>query len=518
MMYVQRETNGGAARARALIVLGTSSHVGKSVIATAFCRLFAEEGIRVAPFKAQNMALNSFVVEVGGEIGRAQAAQAEAAGIEPTVDMNPVLLKPMRGVSQVVVDGAPIGVMSAREYYNIKHEIWPRVTAAYDRLARECELVVIEGAGSPVEINLIEHDLTNMRMARYAKAAAVIVADIERGGVFAHLVGTWELLPREDRDRVVGFVINKFRGDESLLASGLDFIRTRTGVSVLGVLPYRAELQVDQEDSLGLVPAGDQSSFAHEVDVAIARLPGLSNFNDFDPLARLSSVRVRYVSRVADLGTPDLLILPGTKTTVADLAWLRSTGLAHAIQRLAGRDDGPIVIGVCGGYQMLGMRIDDVDGVETDRPGVSVEGLGLLDVQTRFEPEKTRLRVSGRVRGADLRVVGYEIHMGRTHLSDHVEPWIDIDATVDSPAREDGAVNAERRVFGTYIHGIFDEPPVCVGVINVARARRGLTPLDALSHRSRHDELAARYAGLAELLRQHIDLGPIRAALGLTKG
>ncbi|MHC5538697.1 cobyric acid synthase, partial [Singulisphaera rosea] len=239
-------------RARALMVLGTASHVGKSLITAAFCRLLAEEGLRVAPFKAQNMALNSFVTREGGEIGRAQVAQAEAAGIEPTVDMNPILLKPMGGVSQVVVDGEPIDVLSAREYYAAKDRLWPRVVAAYERLASTVDYVVLEGAGSPVEINLIEHDLTNVRMARHADAAIVLVADIERGGVFAQIVGTWELLEPEDRARVTGFIINKFRGDVSLLDSGLEYLRNRTGVPVLGVLPYRPELQVDQEDSLGI--------------------------------------------------------------------------------------------------------------------------------------------------------------------------------------------------------------------------------------------------------------------------
>src|SRR4051812_46734821 len=276
------------------MVLGTASHVGKSLIAAAFCRLLAEAGERVAPFKAQNMALNSFVTPEGGEIGRAQAAQAEAAGIEPHVDMNPILLKPMGGVSQVVLEGTPIGVMSAREYYAAKDRLWPRVAAAYERLAGRFDRIVLEGAGSPVEINLAEHDLTNLRMARHADAAVVLVADIERGGVFAQVVGTWELLAEDDRARVVGFIINKFRGDVGLLGPGLEFLRDRTGVPVLGVLPHRPEVQVDQEDSLGVdETATDLGGEAdgEVVDVAVARLPGLSNFTDVWPLSRAPGVR-----------------------------------------------------------------------------------------------------------------------------------------------------------------------------------------------------------------------------------
>src|SRR3954469_8271344 len=272
-----------------LMVLGTASHVGKSLLAAAFCRLLTEEGYRVAPFKAQNMALNSFVTRDGGEIGRAQVAQAEAAGVEPHVDMNPILLKPMGGASQVVVGGEAIGVMSAREYYAAKDHLWPRVVAAYDRLAARFDRIVLEGAGSPVEINLAEHDLTNLRMARHANASVVLVADIERGGVFAQIVGTWELMERLDRARVVGFIINKFRGDATLLDSGLAYLRDRTGVPVLGVLPHRPDLQIDQEDSLGI----DETATAEgpddpdALDVAVARLPGISNFTDFWPLSRV---------------------------------------------------------------------------------------------------------------------------------------------------------------------------------------------------------------------------------------
>jgi len=499
------------------MVLGTASHVGKSVLTTAFCRLLAERGVRVAPFKAQNMALNSFVTRSGGEIGRAQVAQAEAAGTEPLVDMNPVLLKPMGGVSQVVLEGSPVGVMSAREYYAAKADIWPRVTRAYDRLAGAFEVVVLEGAGSPVEINLAEHDLTNLRMARYADASVVLVADIERGGVFAQIVGTWELLPPDDRRRVVGFIINKFRGDVSLLDPGLDYLRTRTGVPVLGVLPFSPLVQVDQEDSLGIDEDGDDAGpHGAAAEVAVVRLPHVSNFTDFRPLARFPGVRVRYVSRPGDLADADLIILPGTKATVRDLDWLRQTGLADAIVSRSSEPDGPDVIGVCGGFQMLGTVIDDPDGVESSRP--STPGLGLLGVSTRFGPEKSRHRVTGRTLSGSSRVVGYEIHMGESVRAPGVAPWLELTRERDGETVLDGAVDPSRRVFGTYVHGLFDSLDFTVRLVARLRSRRGLPPTDeaeALTHSLR---LADSYGPLAALLREHLDLGPVFSALGLTHG
>jgi adenosylcobyric acid synthase len=503
-----------ARRAPALMVLGTASHVGKSLVAAAFCRLLAEAGHRVAPFKAQNMALNSFVTREGDEIGRAQVAQAEAAGVEPHVDMNPVLLKPMGGVSQVVLEGAPAGVMSAREYYAAKDRFWPRVAAAYDRLASRVDRVVLEGAGSPVEINLLEHDLTNLRMARHAGAAVVLVADIERGGVFAQLVGTWELLPPDDRARVVGFVINKFRGDVGLLDSGLEFLRERTGVPVLGVLPYRPDLQIDQEDSLGIdetaTPAESELS-PDDLDVAVARLPGLSNFTDFWPLARIPGVRVRYVASEHELGRPDLVVIPGTKTTVRDLDWLRRSGLADRIVRDSADEGGPLVLGVCGGFQMLGTRIDDPLGVESGRE--SCEGLGLLDVATRFAASKARHRVSGRVLDGGARLIGYEIHMGETRLGAGARPWSALVRQQDGAEVEDGAVDPSGRIFGTYVHGLFDSLPLAASLVDRLRARRGLGALASADWQAHRDVLAGRYAALADFLRTHLDLGPIEAAL-----
>jgi adenosylcobyric acid synthase len=500
---------------RALMVLGTASHVGKSLITAAFCRLLFEEGVRVAPFKAQNMALNSFVTREGGEIGRAQVAQAEAAGIEPHVDMNPILLKPMAGVSQVVVEGEPVGVMSAREYYAAKDRLWPRVAAAYDRLASRFDTIVLEGAGSPVEINLAEHDLVNLRIARYADAAIVLVADIERGGVFAQIVGTWELLEPGDRSRVIGFLINKFRGDASLLNSGLTYLRERTGVPVLGVLPYRAELQIDQEDSLGIeatLSEPGRGASNGELDVAIARLPGLSNFTDFWPLARLPGVRVRYVENANALGRPDLVIVPGSKATVRDLGWLRDVGLADGVRALAGDPAGPMILGICGGFQMLGRSIDDPHRVESGQP--RAHGLGLLDVATEFAPTKSRHRVSGLALDLEQPIVGYEIHMGETKRGEGTAPWIRLAREPGGKEVLDGARAPSGRVFGTYVHGLFDSLAFTSTLVNRLRAARGLDPLDSSDWTTHADELARRYAGLAEFLRAHVDLRPIEKALG----
>ena len=353
---------------KVLMVQGTTSHAGKSLMATALCRIFAQDGLRVAPFKAQNMSLNSFVTPDGGEFGRAQAVQAEAARVAPTVEMNPILLKPEGNrKSQVVVMGKPMQVASAREYYRMKLRLWPLVTQALDTLRAQYDIVVIEGAGSPAEINLKEHEIVNMRVARYANAPVVIVGDIDRGGVFASLVGTMVLLEPEERALVKAFVINKFRGDPSLLDSGFEMLRERTGVDVAGVIPWFDDIHIPEEDSLGL-DAGTQPDAPTDkhIDIAVVRLPHIANFDDFDPLRQEPSVRMRFVGRVEDMGAPDLIALPGSKTTVADLEWMRSGGIADAVK--SRRRAGTPVVGICGGYQMLGERILDPDGVESPYP------------------------------------------------------------------------------------------------------------------------------------------------------
>jgi adenosylcobyric acid synthase len=505
-------------RARALMIVGTSSHAGKSVIATAFCRLFAERGIRVAPFKAQNMSLNSYVTPEGGEIGRAQAAQAEAAGIEPHVHMNPILLKPAGGVSQVVVLGEPVATLSAREYYAAKDRFWLSAVRAYDELASRYEVVVLEGAGSPVEINLIEHDLANYRSARHADAAIVVVADIERGGVFAQIVGTWELTPEVDRERIVGFLINKFRGDPTLLESGLRAIESRTGKPVLGVLPFLEEIRVDQEDSLSLEDNLCYNNSISEIDcetidVAVVRPPSISNFTDFDPFRREPGVRLRFVREARELGEPDLVVLPGSKATASDLAWLRDRGFADRIERLALDPGGPIVIGICGGFQMLGDRIDDPEAVESEN--ASIPGLGLLGVVTRFSPIKQRFRVSGSTRSGPIAALvrGYEIHMGRTDRAPGVEPWIDVVREPSGEKIADGAVDRSGRIFGTYIHGVFDHALFCDQWIDYLRRRRGLSPIDQELRSAFRAARSDRYGSLAEALRTHVDLETIDRAL-----
>ena len=411
-----------------IMVQGTSSHAGKSILVAALCRIFAREGLRVAPFKAQNMSLNSYATADGGEIGRSQAVQAAAAMASPRVEMNPVLLKPegeMR--SQVVVMGRPQAVASPREYHQLQSSIWRQVTAALETLRSEYDVVVIEGAGSPAEINLKDRDIVNMRVALHATAPVLLVGDIDRGGVFAQLVGTMELLDREERARVKGLVINKFRGDPSLLDSGLAFLRRRTGVPVVGVLPYFADIRIPEEDSLGLAGGPDREDQT-ALDVAVVRLPHIANFDDFDPLRHEPGVRLRYVSRSADFGDPDLVVIPGSKTTIRDLDWLRSENLDAKV--LAARTDGTPVVGICAGYQMLGVRLLDPLRVESSRP--EAEGLGLLPTSTTFSTEKathqTKVRITGD-RGllsacSETEATAYEIHMGVTSGQRSPMPFI----------------------------------------------------------------------------------------------
>jgi adenosylcobyric acid synthase len=497
------------------MILGTASHVGKSLLAAAAARWLYERGLRVAPFKAQNMSLNSYVTLAGEEIARSQVTQAEAVCLEPTADMNPILLKPLEHGSQVIVQGHGIGVMSIQEYYAYKPKAWEAIAASYRRLAANHDVIVLEGAGSPVEINLKENDLVNLRMAEFADAAVVLVADIERGGVFAQLVGTWELLEPRERERIVGFIINKFRGDARLLDSGLEFLRRRTGRPVLGVLPYDASVQLDEEDSLGLPGAAPASA---EIDVAVARLPGISNFTDFAALARAPSVSVRYVSDPAELHRPDLLILPGTRTTLRALAWLRATGLADAIQRLAADPQGPYILGVCGGCQILGKAIHDTDRIEADIE--FAEGLGLLDLETHFQAGKFLARVeaeaihpAGLCRGCPI--IGYEVHQGHSRRLNGAAAWLRIRRQPSGEVREDGAVRSDGRVCGTYVHGLFDDARFCRALIAELRRRRGLAPLADEQWVSQRDFWAGRYRRLAGWLGSYCDLRPVARALQL---
>ncbi|MBI4758579.1 MAG: cobyric acid synthase [Chloroflexi bacterium] len=446
--------------AKVLMVQGTSSSAGKSLLVAALCRIFTQEGYRVAPFKAQNMALNSFVTRDGLEIGRAQAVQAHAAGIEPTVDMNPILLKPEADSrSQVVVLGRPRTKLESRDYNRRRDNLWQVVIESLARLRGQFDLVVIEGAGSPAEPNLKTGDIVNMRVARHAQAPVLLVGDIDRGGVFASLVGTLELLEPDERNLLKGIIINKFRGDLALLRPGLDFLEARCGVPVVGVVPYLRDLRIAEEDSVALEQStADRRLLANVADIAIIRLPHISNFDDFDPLALEPGVRVRYVDSPLDLGEPHAIIIPGSKSTAADLHFLNASGLATAI--VARAHQGTAVVGICGGYQMLGLVIRDPDRVESERE--VTPGLGLLPVETVFFPEKATYQAQARVvtmRGflRDLvgqPVNGYEIHMGRTASP---EPMLCIVRRGDAQVNEaDGATDATGRIFGTYLHGLFD--------------------------------------------------------------
>jgi adenosylcobyric acid synthase len=442
--------------AKVVMVQGASSSAGKSLLVAALCRIYARRGVRIAPFKAQNMSNNAAVCADGAEIGRAQAVQAAAARLAPSADMNPILLKPEADArSQVIVLGRAWQTLAAGNYYRRKEELWPIVTAALDRLRSEYELVVIEGAGSPVELNLRAADIVNMAVARHAQAPVLLVGDIDRGGIFAQLLGTLSLLPPEERALVRGLVVNKFRGDHALFRDGVRILEERGGAPVLGVIPFLPALTLPEEDAVALdsaAPAG-----AAEIDIAVIRLPHIANFDDFDPLRTEPGVGVRYVDAPNALGKPQAVILPGTKSTIADLAWLRAQGLAAELAKLAGQ--GTAMVGICGGYQMLGSAIRDPGHVESST--AAAPGLGLLPVETAFEPVKATFQARARIdaeRGslatlANTELHGYEIHMGRTRGA---RPWLRIVERNGTPADvPDGAMSDDGRIWGCYMHGLF---------------------------------------------------------------
>ena len=401
--------------AKVIMIQGTMSNAGKSLVTAGLCRVFKQDGYKVAPFKSQNMALNSFITKEGLEMGRAQVMQAEACGIEPSVNMNPILLKPTNDVgSQVIVNGEVLGNMSARDYYKKKTELIPHIMEAYNNLAKEYDIIVMEGAGSPAEINLKENDIVNMGMAKLVNSPVLLVGDIDRGGVFASIAGTLMLLEEDERKMIKGTIINKFRGDVNILKPGLDMIEEITKTPVVGVVPYM-ELDIDDEDSLS--ERFNNKGTVDLIDIAVIRLPRISNFTDFNTFEYIPGVSLRYVKSVRELKDPDMIILPGTKNTMEDLKWLRESGLESQILKQAAK--GKVIFGICGGYQMLGMELSDPFSVES---GGTMAGMGLLPTKTVFEKEKVRTRVSGNfneVSGilAELSYVefeGYEIHMGQT--------------------------------------------------------------------------------------------------------
>ncbi len=487
-----------------LLVVGTASSVGKSVLVTALCRSFARAGVRVAPFKAQNMSNNAYVTAGGLEIGRAQAEQAAAAGVEVEVDMNPVLLKPQGDrTSQMVLNGRPAGVMRSRDFVERRRDLWPDVAAALARLRGRYDLVIAEGAGSAAEPNLYDTEVVNMRVAREAGAVTLLVGDIDRGGVFGHFLGTLDLLPPSDRALVRGLVINRFRGDPSLLAPAVEVVEARGGVPVVGIVPWIDDLDVAEEDAVALERRElAQHGAGAEVDVAVLRFPRIANFDDIDPLLREPGVRVRWVESADDLGLPHLVVLPGTRATIADLRWLRSRGLDRAV--VARREAGAHVLGVCGGYQMLGARLHDPDGVEAE-PGCVEEGLGLLPTTTVFEGMKATRRTRGRTRegapgGAGHDVEGYEIHMGRTSGAER--PFLDIGD------HEDGAVSPDGRVAGTYLHGLLHNDGWRAALL----AELGRTAAWSASSGARRE---AAFDRLADVVEAHVDLARIRQWLGM---
>ena len=501
-------------KARAVMIQGTASSAGKSLLTAGLCRIFARQGYRVAPFKAQNMALNSFITANGLEMGRAQVVQAECAGTPPDIRMNPVLLKPNseRG-SQVIVNGVPIGNMQAAEYHAYKKNLIPAVRAAYESLGQDYDIIVIEGAGSPAEINLRAHDFVNMGMAEIADAPVLLVGDIDRGGVFAALYGTFMLLQPNERARIKGMIINKFRGDPAILQPGIEmlaqkFAETGLACPVLGVVPW-LPVDIDDEDSLS-------SRFARKeqavVDIALIRFPRTSNFTDFIPLEGMDGVSVRWVNCRKELGEPDFMILPGTKSTMDDLRWLRQNGLEAAVLKQV--ESGTPLLGICGGYQMLGKRLRDPQGAEG---GGEIAGMGLLEAETQFVPEKVRRQVRGKTRElpgffsalGGLRFAGYEIHTGRTVIAASGSAAVTLQSG-EGPEYPDGAVAGN--VMGSYVHGLFDSAEICTALAQALAAKKGI----ALKTGRTLDAGAARqvqYEQLADALEAALDMRGIEEIL-----
>lgn len=499
-------------RAKSIMVQGTASNAGKSILAAALCRILHQDGYTVAPFKSQNMALNSFITREGLEMGRAQVTQAEAAGVEPSVLMNPVLLKPTGDAgSQVIVNGEVWANLTAGEYYKRKETLRPLIQRSYDALAEQYDAVVLEGAGSPAEINLKKDDFVNMGMAAMADAPVLLVGDIDRGGVFASLYGTMMLLEEEERRRVKGIIINKFRGDVNLLRPGLTQLEELCGVPILGVVPWVA-LDIDDEDSVSSRLESGRSE--KPVDIAVIHLPRISNFTDFTALSQHPALGVRYVKDPRALGRPDLVILPGTKNTMADLLWLRQSGLEGAVKKLAAA--GTSILGICGGYQMLGLTLSDPDAVEQ---GGELAGMGLLPVHTVFSAQKERTRVTGQVRPlkgffAPLSCAvfdGYEIHMGKTRLERGAAPFADLD--IDGADKEDGALS--EAIMGSYVHGLFDSGEIPQRLASLLLARKGIT-LEDLEQFDYQAHKESQFNLLADTVRQALDMDAIYRIMGVS--
>ena len=495
--------------AKAIMVQGTMSNAGKSLLAAGLCRIFKQDGYKVAPFKSQNMALNSFITEEGLEMGRAQVMQAEAAGIAPSVLMNPILLKPTNDVgSQVIVNGEVLGTMSARDYFVYKKQLIPEIKKAFRELERDNDIIVIEGAGSPAEINLRENDIVNMGLAELLDAPVLLVGDIDRGGVFAQLYGTVALLEQKERERIKGLIINKFRGDKSILDPGIVMLEERTKIPVVGTIPMLS-VDIEEEDSISERleregnKAGQKGAQKAAIEIAVIRFPKISNYTDLAPLESVEGVAVRYVSAPRDLGQPDLILLPGSKNTMGDLKWMRTSGMEASIFKCLKK--GTMIFGICGGYQMMGERLADPEGTEG---GGTMRGMGLLPVETIFHKQKTRTRIQGKLEAlsgmyeklSGAAYEGYEIHMGRTMLTGEAQVLAKREEEILGVCRGQAA--------GTYIHGIFDSSETADGLLQMLAEKKGLDGAD-LKGTDFREYKEKQYQNLAKGLRESLDMEAI---------
>lgn len=517
--------------AHALMVLGTGSHVGKSIITAGIGRILADEGYRVAPFKAQNMSLNSAVTPDGLEIGRAQALQAEACRIPSAVEMNPILIKPRTDTSsQIVVMGRVWTQATASEYHTkLVEELFPVVVESYTKLASTHDIVVLEGAGSPAEINLREHDIVNMRMARAARASCLLVGDIDRGGVFASLLGTVELLEPWEKELIKGFIINKFRGDQALLLPGIDMIERRLNLPCVGVVPFLRNLGLEEEDSVAVQDRRtadriwqgpvNSNSPNRPLRIGVIAVPHMSNFTDFDALEAEPSVSLAYLDHSEDVPRADFIVLPGSKQTLDDLDWLREHGFSQRLRDHRAANKG--IFGICGGLQMLGVKIDDPQGMENDGSPTEQNGLGLLPIETVMLTTKTTRPVKGTTCTESFQgqpwptsaFHGYEIHMGETRYLPGAQPLAKVSSLSGEPEWLDGAITSDGMVFGTYVHGIFDADEWRHGLINLLRGVAGLSAAEGGSFVTRERE--ARLNRWADHLRKSLDVELILKCAGL---
>lgn len=490
---------------KVIMIQGTMSNVGKSFLVAGLCRIMKQDGYRVAPFKSQNMALNSFITEEGLEMGRAQVMQAEAAGIKPMVCMNPILLKPTNHMgSQVIVNGEVLGNMSARDYFTYKKQLIPDVKKAFQKLEEIADIIVIEGAGSPAEINLRENDIVNMGLAEMVDAPVLLVGDIDRGGVFAQLLGTIELLREEERKRVKGFLINKFRGDKSILDPGIKMLEERGNIPVTGVIPYM-ELLLEDEDSL---TERFEKKIDGCIDIVVIRYPRISNFTDFNVFEQMQEVSVRYVTSVTELHHPDMIFLPGSKNTMGDLKWMRQNGLEAVVKKMA--EEIP-VWGICGGYQMMGEAISDLEEIEE---GGVIRGMELLPIVTELRKEKVRCQTEGtlpKLEGmfsnlSQVPYTGYEIHMGKTDLVKNGE-------IIKKDVNKEKTVISGKNVYGTYIHGIFDKGGIASAIVEVLAERKGIQ-IDNGMFEDYQSFKEKQYDKLATTLREYLNMEEIYGMLG----